>query len=34
MDAFTRRAETEMTLEEKRGGYVHSKGKFDPKSLA
>ena len=34
MDAFTRRAETEMTLKEKRGGYVHSKGKFDPKSLA
>jgi hypothetical protein len=34
MDAFTRRAEAEITLKEKRGGYVYSKGKFDPKSMA
>jgi len=34
MDAFIQRAETEMTVKEKRGGYVHAKGKFDPDSLA
>lgn len=33
MDAFAERAEAEITLKKKRGGYVEIKGKFDSKSL-